>query len=88
MSLHPTPPAWKAHLPPGSPPPVMPPVQEPSPEVIELPPGEPVQPVREPGQVNPAQAFIGRDDSPDGPLRFGSLLSPPGRSALTPSSWA
>ncbi|MDI1239253.1 MAG: hypothetical protein PSV26_17355 [Polaromonas sp.] len=69
MSLHPTLPAWKAHLPPGSPPPVMPPAQDPSPEVIELPPGEPVQPVREPGHVSPAQAFIGLENSAQMALR-------------------
>ena len=56
MSLGATHPSWMDHVPPGSPPPVMPPSPEPPPEVIDLPPGEPVQPVREPGQVNPAQA--------------------------------
>lgn len=44
-----------AEVPPDSVPPVMPPKPEPPPEVIDLPTGEPVQPVREPGQVNPAQ---------------------------------
>lgn len=56
MILRATPGSWNAHVPPDSPPPVMPPSPEPPPEVIDLPPGEPVQPVREPGQVNPAQA--------------------------------
>jgi hypothetical protein len=56
MILAVAPTSWRAEVPPGSPPPVMPPTTEPPPEVIDLPHGEPVQPVREPGQIPPAQA--------------------------------
>lgn len=94
MTFHATPRSWKAHVPPGSPPPVMPPSPEPPPEVIELPPGEPVQPVREPGKVNPAQAFVGRDDKSrmafcaSAPSGIGSPLSRHCTAALKPSAWA
>lgn len=94
MILRATPHSWKAHVPPDSPPPVMPPSSEPPPEVIDLPPGEPIQPVREPGQVNPAQAGGVRDDKSRMALRaaspsgIGSPLSRHCTAALKPSAWA
>ena len=51
-----------SHAEPGSPvptempPPVMPPVPEAAPEIIELPTAEPILPVRDPGKVVPVQA--------------------------------
>lgn len=94
MSFLATPLSWKAHVPPGSPPPVMPPSLEPPPEVIELPPGEPVQPVREPGKVAPAQAFGDRAAKSriaflaSVPSGIGSPLSRHCTAALKPSAWA
>jgi len=44
-------------VPPGSPPPVMPPSPETPDEIVELPPSEPTQPIREPGKVIPTQAL-------------------------------
>ena len=43
-------------LPTDIPPPVMPPQPDESPEVVDLPPEQPVLPVREPGKVVPLQA--------------------------------